>query len=82
MENIQFNLLLELKKYISKFQGNNFLPNHDNPLYLNTYSNSIGALILKKKSKIKKINFLQNFKLALKDFLYSLNYFNCSVIRV
>ena len=81
MENIQFNLLLELKKYISKFQGNNFLPNHDNPLYLNTYSNSIGALILKKKSKIKKINFLQNFKLALKDFLYSLNYVNCSVIR-
>ena len=74
----QINLIKSCKKFYENFRSNNFHLYKDTPVYLASYSNSIGLKVLTSFENKNKLDI--NFITILKDIFYSLNYLNNKII--
>lgn len=81
MKNFQVDTLINLKKYFSFIEKKNNNIDITSNFYPITSASSIGFNFLKKFNKKDPTSFLRRTVIALKDILYSLNYFNYKIVN-
>ena len=72
----QVSLIKKTKFFQKNFDNEKYLPDKNSIFYISPYNDYIGSYILRKISNNNKYSIFRNFKIIIKDFLYSLNYIN------